>query len=74
MARKDRWTPVYEMDLEDGTHGCYEKDLGSHYVYCTQLSDDSWDVSLILKGTMTETTVANCKSLAAAKRWVTRNL
>ena len=71
MGHKYSWEPIEEMDLEDGTHTGYAaKDNSGNYVWITQIADDTWDVE-IKKGDAF-VTVANCKTLTSAKRWVAR--
>ena len=69
---KANWTPVLEMDLDDGTHTCYFWDTDSHFCYLTQRADGTWDVELLDKETKLISTVANCKTLVSAKRWFSR--
>ena len=69
---KANWTPVFEMDLDDGTHTCYCWEVDSHFCYLTQQADDTWDVELLDKETKLLSTIANCKTLVSAKRWFSR--
>lgn len=73
MAKYD-WKPIEEMDLEDGTHTCYAIRIGDSFWYCTQISDDTWDVEERRVGSDYYTTHVNCKTLTSAKRWVARNV
>ena len=72
------WHPILEMDLDDGTHTCYSTEIVSgnstFFVYCTQISDDTWDVEFLRKGTDNYITLVNCKTLTSAKRWAARYL
>ena len=73
MAHKYIWAPIEEMDMDDGTHTGYAaKDKNGEYVWLTQLSDNTWDVEA--KHGDYFVTLANCKTLASAKGWVTRYL
>ena len=69
---KAKWTPILEMDLDDGTHTCYCWEVDSYFCYLTQLTDDTWDVELLDKETKLMSTLANCRTLTSAKRWFTR--
>lgn len=75
---KYNWIPVEEMDLEDGTHTCYAAETDEWFLWLTQISDDTWDVEAKRKCRIAGEsehfiqTVANCKSLTSAKRWVSR--
>ena len=71
---KYEWHPIEEMDLDDGTHTCYATEIGDFYIYCTQLADGTWDVESKRKHCEGFASLVNCKTLASAKRWVTRNL
>lgn len=77
MANKIVWKPVLEMDLDDGTHTCFSTvDKSGHFVWLTQISDNTWDVE---RGNYPGkgycfTTMCNCKSLTSAKRWAARYL
>lgn len=73
---KHMWTPIAEMDLEDGTHTCYASDFGGFYVYLTQCADNTWDVELHQTSSDGDefTPLANCKTLSSAKRWAARYL
>ena len=73
MAKYD-WKPIEEMDLEDGTHTCFSVRIGNSFWYCTQISDDTWDVEECRVGSDYYTTHVNCKTLTSAKRWVSRNV
>ena len=66
------WTPILEMDLDDGTHTCFCWEVVSYFCYLTQLADDTWDVELLDKETKLMSTLANCRTLTSAKRWFTR--
>lgn len=69
------WNPVEEMDLDDGSHTCYATETEKNFIWLTQITDNTWDVEVKQKEDMpanTYTTVANCKTLASAKRWVSR--
>ena len=46
---KANWTPVLEMDLDDGTHTCYCWEVDSHFCYLTQRVNGTWDVELLDK-------------------------
>ena len=77
MAKtKYEWIPIEEMDLEDGTHtGYYIRDPKDpkQDILLTQMADNTWDVEVFTKhygGRLL--TVANCKTLTSAKRWVAR--
>ena len=76
MTHKYTWTPVEEMDLDDGTHTCYSsKTAQGKLVTLTQLWNDTWDVEKWYKtadGSMHFSTLCNCKTLTSAKRWVAR--
>jgi hypothetical protein len=77
MANRTKWEPVAEMDLDDGTHTCYSTtDKCGHFVWLTQISDDSWDVERSCRPGCGEgfTTLVNCKTLTSAKRWAARYL
>lgn len=77
MASKTKWEPVAEMDLDDGTHTCYATtDNRGHFVWLTQISDNSWDVERSYLPGVGEvfTTLVNCKTLTSAKRWAARYL
>ena len=70
--KKYNWNPVEEMDLDDGTHTCYAAESDGYFVYLTQISDGTWDVEQQEKGDPCVFTLANCKTLASARRWVSR--
>lgn len=69
---KANWIPVFEMDLDDGTHTCYVWETDSHFCYLTQMADNTWDVELLNRETKLMSTIANCKTLVSAKRWFSR--
>ena len=69
---KANWTPILEMDMDDGKHTCYAWEVDSHYCYLTQIANGTWDVELMDKKTKVLTTLANCKTLTSAKRWFSR--
>lgn len=74
---KAKWEPIEEMDLEDGTHTCYATTGNDgHFIWLTQISDDTWDVerSLRPEGKGGFVTVVNCKTLTSAKRYAARYL
>lgn len=71
---KYNWKPIEEMDLDDGTHTCYCHETDDRYIYLTQISDNTWGVERRYKGSDYYTTLANCKTLASAKRWAARYL
>ena len=68
------WTPLDEMNLDDGTHTCYYHADTHWTVYLTQIADDTWDVDIQRYGSPAFTTVANCKTLTSAKRYAARYL
>ena len=68
------WNPIAEMDLDDGTHTCYVRPIGRHFVFLTQLANGTWDVEWSWIHGGEYTTMCNCKTLRYAKSWVTRNL
>lgn len=70
--KKHEWKPLEEMDLDDGTHTCYAADAGNWWLYLTQIADGTWDVEQKRKGEEGFVTLVNCKTLASAKRWVSR--
>lgn len=77
MANKIHWRPIEEMDLEDGTHTGYATtDKNGHFVWLTQISDDTWDVEIVRHpdGLGEFVTLVNCKTLTSAKRWAARYL
>lgn len=76
MASKYNWEPIEEMDMEDGTHTCYATQIGEHFIWITQISNNTWDVESKHRKAMEGkfVTLANCKTLTSAKRWVTRYL
>ena len=76
MKAKYDWQPIEEMDLDDGTHTGYATKVGDHFIWLTQLSDNSWDVECARNDNPTEPffTLKNCKTLTSAKRWVSRYL
>lgn len=78
MTHKFNWQPILEMDLDDGTHTGYAaEDREGRDIWLTQISDDTWDVEVKARsayGTSTFVTLANCKTLTSAKRWVSRYL
>lgn len=76
MAQHITWTPIEEMDLDDGTHTCFStKDRTGRFIWLTQISDNTWDVEL---GSREKTgcfiTIVNCKTLTSAKRYAARYL
>ena len=76
MATKITWTPIEEMDLDNGEHTCYSTITPTGlFVWLTQIADDTWDVEL---GAREEpgcfVTIANCKTLTSAKRYAARYL
>lgn len=72
---KYNWTPIEEMDLDDGTHTGYTAILSDDYDIClSQLSDDTWDVEIFNRRTHRLFTEANCKTLRSAKAWAARYL
>ena len=68
--KKYDWKPIEEMDMEDGTHTCYAIETDTYYVYLTQIANGTWDVEQKKKKAARITTLANCKTLTSAKRWV----
>ena len=66
-----QWKTVPEMDLEDGTSTEWSlKVAEGEFYWIDETSDGTFDV-IAPDG---HTVMMNCKSLASAKRWVTRNL
>ena len=65
------WSPITAMDMDDGTHACYSRRIGSHFVFLIQLANGTWDVWIYGSE---YTALCNCKTLRSAKSWVTRNL
>ena len=73
MANKITWTPIEEMDLEDGTHTCYStKSPEGYFVWLTQIADDTWDVERAYYYGGSIFTIVNCKTLTSAKRYAAR--
>lgn len=68
------WHPIEEMDSDDGTHTCYATEIGDFYIYCTQMHDGTWNVESKRKHYEGFVTLAICKTLTSAKRWVARYL
>lgn len=69
MRRK--WEIVPEMDLDDGTPTEWSlKVADGKFYWIDEMSDGTFNVI----ATDAHTVLMNCKSLASAKRWVTRNL
>ena len=61
------WNPIAEMDLDDGTHTCYVRPIGRHFVFLTQLANGTWDVEWSWIHGGEYTTMYNCKTLRSAK-------
>ena len=78
MANKITWTPIEEMDLDNGQHTCYATtDRTGRRYWLTQIADDTWDVEMEDKSTSESgcyVTIVNCKTLTSAKRYAARYL
>jgi len=78
MSKKYEWTPVEEMDLDDGTHTCYSsRDTRGNIIWLTEISNDTWDVEMAAPDAERYQenriiTLVNCKTLTSAKRWAAR--
>ena len=72
---KFNWTPIEEMDLDDGTHTGYTAilDYNSNIVL-SQMSDGTWDVEIYSFRSKHFYTQVNCKTLRSAKAWAARYL
>lgn len=69
MRRK--WEIVPEMDLDDGTPTEWAlKVADGKFYWIDEMSDGTFNII----ATDAHTVLMNCKSLASAKRWVTRNV
>ncbi len=79
MQMKIDWQPIEEMDAEDGRHTAYYSaniPLKKSQIVLEQIADGTWDVLrlvLWVEGTaVCSSPMVNCKTLASAKRWVSR--
>lgn len=72
---KLKWQPVTEADDEEtGEHTCWAtivRNPNYGFVWITK-TDDGYAVDIDRDGSFT--TIARCKSLTSAKRWVTMNI
>lgn len=42
-----KWTPVIDMDLDNGEHTCYSREISkSKYIWLTQMADGCWNVEI----------------------------
>ena len=71
---KKQWKIVHDCDGENGEPACWTLEINHNkygkYVWIT-ISDNGYDVEIDNGGFKT---LATCKSLMNAKRWVTMNL
>lgn len=79
---KKNWEIVHEADLDDGSPAQWALEINDEaygkYVWISGLLDNDdniirYDVEVI-PHTMDSITLAKCKSLTSAKRWVTMHL
>ena len=81
MTKKNEWKIVHDMDDDDGNPTGWSLEINhkkyGKYIWITINSDGKyhveayWYYGTILDDCMT---LAECKSLASAKRWVAMNL
>lgn len=73
---KNAWEIVHDCDGDDGEPTCWSKEINHRkygkYVWISQISDTAYDVEVIPEQELK--VLATCKSLASAKRWVSKNL
>ena len=80
MKSKLTWSPIEEMDLDNGQHTCYSsQDSRGNIVWTTQTSNGTWDVEISEPDPefcqeSKIITLANCKTLTSARRWIGRYL
>ena len=68
---KREWNIVHDCDLENGTPTEWSlKVADDKFCWIDEVSNGTFDVI----GYDAHTVLANCKTLASAKRWVTMNL
>ena len=69
------WKPILECDDEEGNHTCWSAEVNHEkygkFVWITMLAD-RYHVEYDNNGFFE--TLANCKSLSSAKKWVTSNM
>lgn len=72
----EKWNVIHDMDDEDGKPTCWALQINhskyGKFVWITLWNDDSYHVEVDRDGIFV--TLASCKSLRSAKRWVTMNL
>ena len=72
---KYNWTPIEEMDLDDGTHTGYSANISKDFDIClSQLIDGTWDVEIFDRRIHCFYIEGNCKTLRSAKAWAARYL
>lgn len=82
MAKKNEWAVVPEGDTDSGKHTCWALEINHErygkYVWITGVLDHDeetiirYDVEVIPYSDVK--TLAECKTLTSAKRWVTQFL
>ncbi len=71
---KNKWTIVHDCDDDNGNPTCWSLEINhpqyGRYVWIAE-TETGYDVQIERSSIET---IANCKTLSSAKRWVTSNL
>lgn len=71
MDSKTNWTPILEMDDEDGNHTSYSTKIEGKFFWITQMPDNTWSVETQDEVGDIYPIKASLKSLTSAKRYFT---